>query len=64
MNFETFFKACGEHDPRPYQAALATSDWPKTLIIPTGFGGIASTWAPAANKIPESRRHDARIPHR
>ena len=60
MNFEDFFKACGEHDPRPYQTALATSDWPETLIIPTGFGGIASTLAPAADKMSVSCRHDAR----
>ena len=45
MNFDTFFKACCKHDPRPYQTALATSDWPETLIIPTGFGKTAAVLA-------------------
>ena len=62
MNFETFFKACGEHDPRPYQTALATSDWPETLIIPTGFGKTAAVLAAWIWKIGQCK--DAATPRR
>ena len=62
MNFETFFQACGEHDPRPYQTALATSDWPETLIIPTGFGNTAAVLAAWIWKIGQCK--DAATPRR
>ena len=62
MNFESFFKACGEHDPRPYQTALATSEWPETLIIPTGFGKTAAVLAAWIWKI--GHRKDPGTPRR
>ena len=62
MNFDTFFKACGKHDPRPYQTALAKSDWPETLIIPTGFGKTAAVLAAWVWKI--GHRKDPATPRR
>ena len=62
MNFDIFFRACGAHDPRPYQSALATSDWPETLIIPTGFGKTAAVLAAWIWKI--GHRKDPATPRR
>lgn len=42
---EFFRQGSGGHNPRPYQARLATEPWPETRIIPTGFGKTAAIFA-------------------
>lgn len=46
IDFETFFRAGSRKEKaRPYQARLCRSDWPQTLIVPTGFGKTAAVLA-------------------